>query len=50
MLPWSVLLAPSPEQPSELGQVSWRRGYPEAAAEAAASGRPLLVLFDEVPG
>lgn len=39
-----------PEQPDELGRVRWRRGYEAAQSEARASGRPLLVLFDEVPG
>jgi hypothetical protein len=36
--------------PVELGLVHWRRGFDEAAAEARAAGKPLLVLFDEVPG
>ncbi len=36
--------------PPELGIVTWRRGYDAAKAEAQKSGRPLLVLFDEVPG
>ena len=36
--------------PVELGLVEWRRGFDAAAAEARAAGRPLLVLFDEVPG
>jgi hypothetical protein len=36
--------------PPELGLVRWRRGYPDARAAARQSGKPLLVLFDEVPG
>ncbi|MBL4844372.1 MAG: hypothetical protein JKY65_02495 [Planctomycetes bacterium] len=38
------------EQELELGQVSWRRDYDLARAEAKKLGRPLFVLFDEVPG
>src|SRR3954466_9573057 len=37
-------------QPPELGIVQWSRGYETAAARAKAEGKPLLVLFDEVPG
>ncbi len=37
-------------QPAELGLVSWNRDYPEAVREAERTGKPLLVLFDEVPG
>jgi hypothetical protein len=37
-------------QPPELGLVKWSRGYDAAAARARAEGKPLLVLFDEVPG
>ena len=36
--------------PPELGIVKWGRGYQAAAARAKAEGKPLLVLFDEVPG
>lgn len=39
-----------PDQPAELGRVRWLRGFEAARARAEASGRPLLVLFDEVPG
>lgn len=38
------------EPPPELGRVAWGRDYAAARAEARRSGRPLLVLFDEVPG
>lgn len=34
----------------ELGTIEWRRGYDAAKAEAERSGKPLFVLFDEVPG
>jgi hypothetical protein len=36
--------------PLELGIVRWSRGYEAAALRAKAEGKPLLVLFDEVPG
>lgn len=38
------------KQPGELGKVAWWRS--EAAAQKAAkdSGKPVLVLFQEVPG
>lgn len=38
------------ENPAELGLVHWRRGLQSAQAEARRTGKPLLVLFDEVPG
>lgn len=37
-------------QAKELGAIRWNRGYDVAAAKARAGNRPLLVLFDEVPG
>lgn len=36
--------------PVELGAVAWRRDFDAAAKEARAAERPLLVLFQEVPG
>jgi hypothetical protein len=36
--------------PSELGLVVWGRDFPAALALATKEKRPLLVLFDEVPG
>lgn len=36
--------------PQELGTIAWRRGFDAAATESKRSGRPLLVLFQEVPG
>ena len=39
-----------PNQPEELGLVRWNRGYEAAKQLAAQQGKPLLVLFDEVPG
>jgi hypothetical protein len=43
-----MLLAAAPVP--ELGIVQWQRGYDAAAARAKAEGKPLVVLFDEVPG
>ncbi len=34
----------------ELGRVRWGRDVDAALAQSRASGRPVLVLFDEVPG
>ncbi|MEZ4442005.1 MAG: VPGUxxT family thioredoxin-like (seleno)protein, type 2 [Polyangiaceae bacterium] len=43
--------APPPvDNPRELGWVHWERDYETAAALAAKTGRPLFVLFQEVPG
>lgn len=36
--------------PEELGDVTWRRDFTAATEEAKSSTRPMLVLFDEVPG
>ncbi len=36
--------------PRELGKITWLRGFDVAAAKAKAQDRPLLVLFQEVPG
>lgn len=36
--------------PAELGKVAWRRGFDEAIEEAKKNDKPLLVLFQEVPG
>lgn len=37
-------------QPGELGKVSWWRDEQVAQQQAKASGKPVLVLFQEVPG
>ncbi len=36
--------------PEELGSVHWLRDLAEGTAQAQKSGKPLLVLFQEVPG
>lgn len=38
------------QNPVEVGKVSWNRDYDEAVAAAKKSGKPLFVLFQEVPG
>jgi len=38
------------DTPRELGAVHWRRGFDAAQAAARTEGKPLLILFDEVPG
>lgn len=43
------VLAASP-QPPELGQVPWLRDFEAAVLQARKTNKPLLVLFDEVPG
>ena len=37
-------------QPEELGQVQWIRDLDQGRAEAQKSGKPILILFQEVPG
>jgi hypothetical protein len=37
-------------QPEELGQVHWLRDLDLGKAESQQSGKPLLILFQEVPG
>lgn len=37
-------------QRTELGKVSWLRDYDEALAEANRTNKPVLILFQEVPG
>lgn len=37
-------------QRTELGKVSWYRNYDQALALAKKTGKPVLILFQEVPG
>ena len=37
-------------QPGELGKVAWLRDEAVAQKQAKASAKPVLVLFQEVPG
>ena len=34
----------------ELGDVNWLRNYDHAVAEAKSNGKPILILFQEIPG
>ena len=43
-------MAVSDPQPEELGQVHWLRDLKAGRAEATKTGKPLLLLFQEVPG
>lgn len=36
--------------PKELGDVAWLRNFDQASKKAEASNKPILILFDEVPG
>ncbi len=36
--------------PVEHGLIAWERDFAAAQARAKSSGRPMLVLFQEVPG
>lgn len=47
---WDDVIRAGMKQPEELGQIRWSRDFAAAEAEAARLGRPLLVLFSEVPG
>jgi len=38
------------EQAEELGQVQWRRDHDAAFKEARSANKPLLLLFQEIPG
>lgn len=38
------------KQPEELGQVRWIRDLDAGRAESSISGKPILLLFQEVPG
>jgi hypothetical protein len=38
------------QQPAELGKVQWLRNYEQALDRAAAEGKCVLILFQEVPG
>ena len=38
------------QNPVEVGNVHWGRDFDAALKMSAASGKPVLVLFQEVPG
>jgi hypothetical protein len=39
-----------PDNPVEIGLVRWQRDFPAALAETGRSGKPVFLLFQEVPG
>lgn len=43
-------IAAQAEGPVELGRVDWLRDYEAGVARAEETGRPMLLLFQEVPG
>ena len=42
--------AANEKRPEELGDVSWLRDLDKATAQAKKTGKPILLLFQEVPG
>ncbi|MCC7245284.1 MAG: thioredoxin family protein [Saprospiraceae bacterium] len=50
----ATVLAPTQEapasQPEELGKVQWSRDLDAGFEQSKASGKPMLILFQEVPG
>ncbi len=43
-------LLPVPDAPVELGRVAWERDFDRATARAEREQKPILLLFQEVPG
>jgi hypothetical protein len=39
-----------PDNPVEIGLVRWQRDFPAAIIEAGRTGKPVFLLFQEVPG
>jgi hypothetical protein len=46
----SLAAGPPADNPVEIGLVRWQRDFPGALAAAGRSGKPILLLFQEVPG
>ncbi|HNO77124.1 MAG TPA: VPGUxxT family thioredoxin-like (seleno)protein, type 2 [Phycisphaerae bacterium] len=42
--------SPNVATPIELGRIPWVRNLPKALAASKTSGKPVMLLFDEVPG
>lgn len=42
--------AGEPNRPAETGIVTWGRDLDAALAQSASSGKPVMLLFQEVPG
>ena len=47
---FSAFAKTGPKQPVELGAVEWLRDYDQALATSKETGKPVLILFQEVPG
>ena len=50
MLQTRTMQAAEPVPPGEFGKATFLRDYPTALAKAKADKKPLLILFDEIPG
>jgi hypothetical protein len=46
----TAALAGPASRPVELGRIEWNRDFTAAQEEARKTGKPMMVLFDEVPG
>lgn len=46
----AMVMSRSPKQRVELGLVRWGRDLDAAQRNSATSGKPILLLFQEVPG
>jgi hypothetical protein len=42
--------ATAPQPPVELGTIDWFRDFEAGLAEVKETGKPMLLLFQEVPG
>lgn len=45
-----LLSAPNNAKPVELGKINWIREFDEALEKVKETGKPMLLLFQEVPG
>lgn len=50
LLAHAVLTAATADSPRELGAVAWGRELEPALEASADSGKPVLLLFQEIPG
>jgi hypothetical protein len=50
LLSASMTICLPAQSPVELGDIRWLRSWPEAEARSRAERKPILVLFQEVPG
>ena len=47
---WIASLFINYSQPEELGKVSWNRDYNKALSQSKITGKPVFILFQEIPG